>query len=187
MRANHSDVFTIRLFVPEPLTALQEALRGVGLTFQVVEVHASTETVSSSHTDIVTHGSEAIFSTAIKTGADCLVLSQSDVALSFAPEANYGMRLMVTEPTFLLTLVRVFASGFDVPWSFTQPMTNLPWSTFYQISERELFKPLFRLEDLLQQVQYNPEIRESLRSLIHNRIPPSLSCERSAELALNAA
>jgi hypothetical protein len=99
---------------------------------------------------------------------DCdLVISPAadDFAALFPDELGLvNARVMAA-----LHTAEIHLRGFDIPWSFETPIKNMPWSNFYQMTERKIFEPLF--PELNASRASGDAVYDVMRALVADAIP----------------
>lgn len=97
-----------------------------------------------------------------------------DLVLSPAPDAlrdEYSdeVGLVSADVAAALHAIEIHLKGFDMPWSFEAPAKNMPWSNFYEISERYPFETL--LVEHRASRAAGEVVHEVMRSLAADAIP----------------
>lgn len=156
----------IELLVPDNYASLIAEARSLNLPVSLVAPGPPAK-------EIVGEIDDLSLRSAIATGqmhdSDYIVVPNDLLPYIDAVEEHFHIGLV--DPSFLLKCVEVFVRGFDVAWSFADPVLNQTFNTLYQCSERlETFEPGFTLMNLLGSTHQDSTTMDAGRTLIFNRI-----------------
>jgi hypothetical protein len=193
LHLHHSlgDVCNIELLVPTSSTTLIAQAEQLDLPITVIACAPAADEIVDGIDDLSLRQAIA---TGLAHDSDYIVVPDELLPYLDAVEEHFHIGLV--DPSFLLKRVEVFVRGFDIAWSFAQPVLNQTFNTFYQFSERlETFEPGFTLMNLLGSTKQDSVTVDAGRTLIFNRIANLCysrdkllfySLQREAALRINA-
>lgn len=156
----------IELLVPDNSVNLIAEAQSLNLRVTIVASDTAAKEATGDIDDLSLRSAIAI---GLMHDSDYIVVPDHLLPYIEAVEEHYHIGLV--DASFLLKCVEVFVRGFDVAWSFAEPVLYQTFNTFYQFSERlETFEPGFTLMSLLGSTHQDSSTIDTGRTLIFNRI-----------------
>jgi len=100
--------------------------------------------------------------------ADLVVTENKEVVDFFKQKRE--LYLLVEDCNGAKKSIEVFVRGHEIPWSFTNPSWNMPWATFYSLSDEFGRKSYEIYETKFRQIGLDAQTIEIVRSLLLNRV-----------------
>lgn len=107
---------------------------------------------------------------------DCdLILATDPTKVSDLFDDEVG--LVSSDVEDALHATEIHLRGFNVTWSFEFPSKNMPWSSFYVMSNRTVFDSL--LQEYSRSRDAGPGVYETMRAIVFDALPSlCFSCDR---------
>jgi len=143
---------TINLFIPDNATVVRRVLDRLGVEY--------TSAAALDESNVVSISQEAF-----ALDCDLVIAAGSDAVTTILKDE---VMLVAGDVEAALHAVEIHMKGFDVPWSFVNPIKNQPWTMFHVLGEangQQLW------HEMNESIQANPEVAEVMRSLVVDSIP----------------
>jgi len=98
-----------------------------------------------------------------------LVVTENKEVVDFFKQKKESY-LLVEDRNGAKKSIEVFVKGHEIPWSFSSPSWNMPWTTFHSLSDEFGRKSYEIYETKFRQIGLDAETIELFRSLLLNRV-----------------
>ncbi len=167
----HRETCQIRLLVPDIFDGTQRALQMNRIPFEVVTSPEVTEGFLAKHPKLSHDLISRPALCALVLGADCIVFSKASPALSFLEDVSESLRCLLTDASFLHVIAEVYVRGFDIAWTFKNPIWNGTWQPLYLYADSDITGPLRNLAGAALGVGLDRDTVEAIWSIAVNRMP----------------
>jgi len=142
----------INLFIPENADAVRAVFDRLGVEYEIVAALDETGVVKISEE-------------AFAHDCDLVIAADTDSLTNILKDE---VMLVASDVEAVLHATEIHMKGFDVPWSFVNPVKNQPWTMFHVLGESN-GQQLWQEKN--ESAQANPEVAEVMRSLVVDAIP----------------
>lgn len=134
-----------------------------------LEPYASLELTHVTLEKEIENDNDRILSMGEAINAD-LIVTENEEFKEFFNRTKRGAHILVEGYDRSKKSVEVFVRGHEVPWSFSNPMWNIPWTVFYTMSDEFGRKANEIYETKFRRVGLDDQTVEIVRSLLLNRV-----------------
>jgi hypothetical protein len=167
----HRETCQIRLLVPDIFDGTQRALQMNRIPFDVVTSPEVTERFLTGHPKLSHDLISRPALCALVVGADCIVFSKASLALSFLEDVSESLRCLLTDASFLHVIAELYVRGFDIAWTFKNPIWNGTWESLYLYADSDVTGPLRNLAGAALGAGLDRDTVEAIWSIGVNRMP----------------
>ena len=167
----HRETCQIRVLVPDIFDGTQRALQMNRIPFDVVGSPEVTESFLAKHQKLSHDLISRPALCALVVGADCIVFSKASPALSFLEDVSESLRCLLADASFLHVIAEVYVRGFDIAWTFKNPIWNGTWESLYLYADSDITGPLRTLAGAALGAGLDRDTVEAIWSIAVNRMP----------------
>lgn len=117
----------------------------------------------------IVDGYEKFQSMAKTINAD-LIITENKEIIDFFRKEKRELNFLIEDYDGAKRNMEAFVRGHEIPWSFSSPTWNMPWSSFYSMSDNFCKKAYEIYGTKLRKVRLDEQTIEIARSLLLNRV-----------------